>query len=509
LTVTNYRGIKAADVAIGEHGAVVKGPNGAGKTTVLSAIRAALAAQGVAPEDIHLGEDKAEILVDLDALKVRRSITKKGSSLTVTNAEGLKYPSPQTRLGELLGTCALDPLGFYLAKPAERRKMVLEAIPLRVTVEQLERWAPGSDIDDIDTLAGMHGLEAIETLRRQCYDARKEANRRVKEAAAVAAQASAEADRLNGLAPDGQYVPPEDAERALRGAEAALRTLQAQQAAAARAQAATEKTRERARGWRDKAATIIADAPAEPSSSTIAAAVERANQAEARHRGLEAELAKALAEMQQAVKVTMDHQRSVMAAQDARDKAARLTSEADALEASLADVDSMGVPEDAIRAAELQVSDARTGIETSKRMQEALKASQDASEAEGKAAERKAIADALDKVVDTLTHEAPRELAASPDMIPGLAFSDDGITLDGVPVDSLSGAEQMRFAVALAKRANAKSKILVVDKLEALDPESMKRFVREATADGWQLLATRVDGGEFRVEAIELEGEAA
>ena len=61
----------------------------------------------------------------------------------------------------------------------------------------------------------------------------------------------------------------------------------------------------------------------------------------------------------------------------------------------------------------------------------------------------------------------------------------------------------MRFAVRLAKRANAKSKILIVDGLERLDAVHGVEFVKEATTDGWQLFATRVADGELVVEAIE------
>jgi hypothetical protein len=122
--------------------------------------------------------------------------------------------------------------------------------------------------------------------------------------------------------------------------------------------------------------------------------------------------------------------------------------------------------------------------------------------AESKAQEAEAEAERLDKMVKALTDDAPRELLSSCDGIPGLALVGDDITLDGVSLDGLCGAEQIRFAVQVAKRANAKTKILVVDGLERLDPESYDEFVREATSDGWQLLASKVDRGAMVVEAI-------
>jgi hypothetical protein len=67
------------------------------------------------------------------------------------------------------------------------------------------------------------------------------------------------------------------------------------------------------------------------------------------------------------------------------------------------------------------------------------------------------------------------------------------------------GKERLAFAVEIARRANERSKIIVVDGLETLDPAELEPFVREATRDGYQLLATRVEGGEAHLEAIELE----
>ena len=54
----------------------------------------------------------------------------------------------------------------------------------------------------------------------------------------------------------------------------------------------------------------------------------------------------------------------------------------------------------------------------------------------------------------------------------------------------------------VARRANARSKILVVDGLERVDPEQYARFVELATAGGYQLIGSRVDRGEVVLEAV-------
>ena len=88
--------------------------------------------------------------------------------------------------------------------------------------------------------------------------------------------------------------------------------------------------------------------------------------------------------------------------------------------------------------------------------------------------------------------------------IKGLTFTaDGGIALDGVALDLLSGQEAIDFCIRVAKRAHPKCKLLTADKLEQLDPESLEAFVKMATADGWQLIGTRVEAGEMVIELLE------
>jgi hypothetical protein len=47
--------------------------------------------------------------------------------------------------------------------------------------------------------------------------------------------------------------------------------------------------------------------------------------------------------------------------------------------------------------------------------------------------------------------------------------------------ESLCGAEQMRFAVEVARRSNPKSKILIVDGIERIADDRLEDFIREAT----------------------------
>jgi hypothetical protein len=118
------------------------------------------------------------------------------------------------------------------------------------------------------------------------------------------------------------------------------------------------------------------------------------------------------------------------------------------------------------------------------------------------AARAAAAVDALDKTCKVLA-AAPATLLASGGGIPGIAVNGDNVLLDGVSIETLSGAEQLAFAVGLAKRiTSGPVKVLCVDGLERLDPEQLEAFIGLATSGGWQLLGTRVERGDIVIEAI-------
>jgi hypothetical protein len=62
-------------------------------------------------------------------------------------------------------------------------------------------------------------------------------------------------------------------------------------------------------------------------------------------------------------------------------------------------------------------------------------------------------------------------------------------------VDQLNTAAQMRFALDVAKRLNAKSKIVLVDGLERIDDEQRAAFVAHAIEGGLPALR---DAGHWR-----------
>jgi hypothetical protein len=501
IEITNFLGLEHLAFAVPPAGAIIAGGNKVGKSSILKAISAALAAQGVGPEAIRIGADKAEILVDLDAVgRVRKAITPKGDSVSVTTPAGDRWARPQSRLDDLLGTAALDPLEFFLAPPAKRKEKLLAAMPMEVTAEDLLRWTG----DKWQPQTGRHGLEVLDEVGKHYYDLRRDANKAAADLAIKYAEATAKANAFVGVAVRDVVVPPVGEEDApVRAAEKAREEMEQRTVQSKEMERRTAGTRSRIEEMRREADAIRDAGPMAPPSNDVYGARDAVTKEEANVQELQKRLALATSALRAAQLVVEELRKQQDAANDAAKREAQKRQQANELEASLTESaivapasEECAAVDEAVNAAHAQ----RTIIRAARAAQEALASSAKAEE-DWRAALAKA--DALDTIVTRLNTDAPLELAKRAETIPGLAVSGDGITLDGKALDNLSGAEAMAFAVDLAKRLNRGAKILRVDKLEQLDPDTLEQFVAMATADDFQLIGTRVEQGELAIYAIE------
>ena len=146
LQAENFKRLKAIDITPDPAENIVKisGRNAQGKTSLLDAIWWALGGSSAdrssgTTSPVREGEEKAVVRVDMGDLVVTRTATAKGTkTLTVTNAEGAKYSSPQKMLDELLGALTFDPLAFTRMKPREQVDVLLGLVDLDVNLEELD-----------------------------------------------------------------------------------------------------------------------------------------------------------------------------------------------------------------------------------------------------------------------------------------------------------------------------------------------------------------------------------
>jgi hypothetical protein len=515
----------------GPNGGLIEGGNAQGKTSILNMIRAALVEKGATRDMIKKGSDKGEIIVRVDNLLVRRGMLqgdKFRTTLRVTDDMGKNVPEPASFLKNLLGLSPLDPIELFLEKDkGKRRAKILSAIPCTVTAEQLAKWCPpGSDLaalvgDDGTGTPALddHGLDIVERARKALYARRTEANRVVKDRQLAFDQASAKegaaydalsAYRIENALPE---KAPEFSE-AINAVDAANRAIVAldEQRRTAEASARNQmRTREKIASLQQKASDMRANQP-------IAATDLQIANAEAETSRLQTFVSKAeaiVADLERqlvAAKQDLDVQLSgLSAAKKYEQRLAEQTARAEQAVDEIANVEGQALElEQALGALPIAPNEAafveadRAAKKAKALVEFARKAEELATHAEAvdkaRVMLKSATEDAatLDRSVKTLADDAPSALLAAADGIKGLTIAGDDVFLDGVALDQLSGQERLFFAIEVARRLNAKSKLLCVDGLEVLDAEHRLAFVEKATEGGYQLIATRVTeaGGE-------------
>ena len=140
LVANNFKRLKAISINLEGKSVVIRGPNGAGKSSLLDAIMAVFCGKGSIPEmPLRTGTDKGDVTVELNSgLIIKRTFTAKDNYLEITSKDGLKYPTPQKMLDELLGDShiAFDPSSFAAMKPKEQREELLRILKLSINLAE-------------------------------------------------------------------------------------------------------------------------------------------------------------------------------------------------------------------------------------------------------------------------------------------------------------------------------------------------------------------------------------
>jgi len=91
--------------------------------------------------------------------------------------------------------------------------------------------------------------------------------------------------------------------------------------------------------------------------------------------------------------------------------------------------------------------------------------------------------------------------------VPGLGFTEDGVTFKGLPFEQASGAEQLRVSVAIAMAANPTLRVLRIKDGSLLDPSSLEIVADMLREHDYQLWIERVDVSG-KVGIVMQDGEA-
>lgn len=155
----------------------IAGANGSGKTSVLEAIKSVLKS-GHDATLLRNGADKGEVVFVLDdGMEITRRVTESASTTEVRGADGKKIARPAEAIRAITDLLSVNPVEFLTAPKKDRVKVLLEAMPLEVDVDEL------TQLSGIRVTAqpSMHALHVIEAVIKQVYDDRTGTNRAIKE----------------------------------------------------------------------------------------------------------------------------------------------------------------------------------------------------------------------------------------------------------------------------------------------------------------------------------------
>ncbi len=199
IKIANLLGIEELEFSPGKF-TIIEGRNGSGKTSILEAIKHALNG-GHDAKLLRNGTDKGEIVLVLDdGVQLTKTVTQSKSDVKLIDKDGNRINKPQTYIDRLIDMLSVNPVQFLTADKKNRVNYLLEAIPMKITLEQLESSLNGMSGRVRDDLSG-HALEVISRIYRQFYDERTGINRALKEKTATMSQLKESVSEIN-YAPD-------------------------------------------------------------------------------------------------------------------------------------------------------------------------------------------------------------------------------------------------------------------------------------------------------------------
>ena len=102
----------------------------------------------------------------------------------------------------------------------------------------------------------------------------------------------------------------------------------------------------------------------------------------------------------------------------------------------------------------------------------------------------------LSQKIDGVRNEKTALLNNADLPLPGLSVLDGELVYNGQKWDNMSSAEQMIVSTSIVRKLNPKCGFVLLDKLEAMDLDTLKDFGAWLEGEGLQAIATRVSTGD-------------
>lgn len=139
LIVQNFKKISALEIKPNSDTVIISGVNGSGKSSALDSIWWALSgSMKVRGNLTKMGEDEANVFLDLGELTVDRTMRDGKSVLHVQNKDGSEFRSPQAMLKTLLGDHSMEPMELYNLPKTEQINVLLHSAGLADEVRKMD-----------------------------------------------------------------------------------------------------------------------------------------------------------------------------------------------------------------------------------------------------------------------------------------------------------------------------------------------------------------------------------
>lgn len=182
LEITNVLGINEITIDLSGNVTEISGRNGEGKTSCIAALQSVLtsADSGTLLRN-GATHGKAVLIMDDGSQIISLLKPGKSSKRVMFGADKKALGKSSTRIAELFNAHSLNPIDFLNAKGKARVNLLLEAMPIELDFDQLNRLCgPRVDIGGLDGKGGLDGQEPlfqIATARKSLYDLRTGDNR--------------------------------------------------------------------------------------------------------------------------------------------------------------------------------------------------------------------------------------------------------------------------------------------------------------------------------------------
>lgn len=125
-----------------------------------------------------------------------------------------------------------------------------------------------------------------------------------------------------------------------------------------------------------------------------------------------------------------------------------------------------------------------------------VRSNADKARAAEEAGEYRGKYDALTEHIEAVRRERTALLEGANLPLPGLSVEGGELLYNGHKWDGMSGAEQLIVSTSIVRRLNPECGFVLLDKLEQLDLDTLKRFGEWLEKEGLQAIATRVSTGD-------------